>query len=271
MHRIDSDNARPNANGAGKAGYHLNTDLSGVDPTHLDPAALNALQEELCTVIETAEIELEKGTNNQLLAALQVLFASISGNTGKNFHVANGTEETHAVNKGQLGTETVNRENGDITLAIALAAEITAREALTLQIMNKAWPIGSVYENTVNSLNPADASLLGFGTWVATQAGRVSIGYQAGDALFGVVGNEGGVRNHKMTAGNLIQHDHDRNVDGLEESVNVDSSGTVAGSYSPGANYLKLYTKTGKAGLADPDPIPTLPPYHVSYKWVRTA
>ena len=74
-----------------------------------------------------------------------------------------------------------------------------------------------------------------------------------------------------MTLGNLIEHDHNRNVDGLEESVNVDSAGTIAGSYSPGANYLKLYTKTAKTGQASPDPIPTLMPYVVTAKWVRIS
>lgn len=73
MHRIDTPNARPNLFGAGKSGYHNNNDLSGVDPTALDPDALNALQEELCTVIEAANIELEKGTNGQLLAAIRII------------------------------------------------------------------------------------------------------------------------------------------------------------------------------------------------------
>jgi len=78
MHRIDTPNARPDVNGAGKAGYHLNTDMSGVDPTSLDPAALNAIQEEICTVIESQDIELEKGTNNQLLTAIQKMIVDVA-------------------------------------------------------------------------------------------------------------------------------------------------------------------------------------------------
>ncbi|HRH91500.1 MAG TPA: hypothetical protein PLW01_06240 [Agitococcus sp.] len=78
MHRIDTDNARPDANGTGKAGYHLNNDLVGVDPTALDPAALNAIQEEICTVIESQDIELVKGTNNQLLAAIQKMIVDVA-------------------------------------------------------------------------------------------------------------------------------------------------------------------------------------------------
>ncbi|PTQ91283.1 phage baseplate protein [Agitococcus lubricus] len=78
MHRIDTINARPNANGSGKAGYHLNDDLSGVDPTNLDPDALNAIQEEICTVIESQDITLVKGTNNQLLAAIQKMIVNMA-------------------------------------------------------------------------------------------------------------------------------------------------------------------------------------------------
>nr|WP_252714846.1 hypothetical protein [Acinetobacter baumannii] len=37
MKRIDSANARPDVNGAGKAGFHDNSDLSGQDATYLTP------------------------------------------------------------------------------------------------------------------------------------------------------------------------------------------------------------------------------------------
>ncbi len=75
MHRIDTANARPDANGTGKAGYHLNNDLVGADPTNLDPAALNAIQEEICSVIEFVTY-LSKGTNNQLFTAINWMITS---------------------------------------------------------------------------------------------------------------------------------------------------------------------------------------------------
>ena len=39
-----------------------------------------------------------------------------------------------------------------------------------IEVLKKAYPIGSVYINASNSTNPA--SLLGFGTWVVFGAGR---------------------------------------------------------------------------------------------------
>ena len=161
--------------------------------------------------------------------------------------------------------EATARVNADLALSIAIAAEITAREALTLQIMNKVWPLGSVYENEVDMRNPAHADLLGFGTWIPTQYGRFSVGYADTDPQFGGLGWAGGNRNHKMTLANLIEHDHDVE---LPSGGNGSEYGPFASdAYNDGTT---IYT-TQKAGSADPDPIPTLPPYVVSAKWRRTA
>lgn len=153
-------------------------------------------------------------------------------------------------------------KNGDDGEVFQVADATNPKDAVNLDVLSKVWPIGSVYENTISNLNPADPSLLGFGTWVATQAGRFSVGYQSGDALFGTVGNEGGARGHKMTAGNLIAHTHT----GGPGASNGFSAWT-----NPGTNTVPDGGDTGSTGYADPDAIPTLPPYHVSYKWVRTA
>lgn len=52
MKRIDTVNARPDANGAGKAGFHDNADLSGQDATYIDPTWCNHVQEEIAAVVE---------------------------------------------------------------------------------------------------------------------------------------------------------------------------------------------------------------------------
>lgn len=207
MHRIDTPNARPDANGSGKAGYHLNTDISGVDPTNLDPDALNALQEELCTVIESTGIALVKGTNNQLLTAIQKMIVDVA----------------YPVNR-----------------TIEFAADVNP---------NTLWP---------------------WTTWVRFAEGRTTIGYKSGDADFGTIGQTGGSKSHKMIESNLIEHEHDRNSEGILEGIISNVAGAT-GVFDSSGNYLHQYTKTGKAGLADPEPIPTLMPYLVAAKWVRTA
>lgn len=70
MKRIDSINARPNANGAGKTGFHDNADLSGQDATYLTPEWLNVLQEELCNLLEMNGIALNSGVRDQLYQLL---------------------------------------------------------------------------------------------------------------------------------------------------------------------------------------------------------
>ncbi len=70
MKRIDSVNARKNVNGAGKAGFHDNSDLSGQDATYLTPDFLNTIQEELANLLELRGIPLDPEKRRQLFDAL---------------------------------------------------------------------------------------------------------------------------------------------------------------------------------------------------------
>jgi hypothetical protein len=62
-------------------------------------------------------------------------------------------------------------------------------------------PVGSIYMNATNATNPA--TLLGFGTWTAFGAGRVPVGFDAGNALFDAAEETGGSYN-----ATLVSHDH---------------------------------------------------------------
>lgn len=70
MRRIDTATARPNLFGEGKSGFHDNTDLQGQDPTYLSPEFLNAVQEELMTVVETAGLQPSTNHNDLYNAIL---------------------------------------------------------------------------------------------------------------------------------------------------------------------------------------------------------
>lgn len=70
MKRIDSVNARPNVNGAGKNGFHDNNDISGQDATHLTPDWLNHIQEELCNVLELHGVAVNPNARDQLYQLL---------------------------------------------------------------------------------------------------------------------------------------------------------------------------------------------------------
>ena len=70
MDRINSSNARPDVNGAGKKGFHDNADLSGQDATYVTPEWLNVIQEELCNILEKNGHVLNSQSRQQLFDIL---------------------------------------------------------------------------------------------------------------------------------------------------------------------------------------------------------
>jgi hypothetical protein len=72
---------------------------------------------------------------------------------------------------------------GDNDTSIATTAFVQAALAAI-------YPVGSIYTNASVSTNPA--TLLGFGTWTAFGAGRVMVGFDAGNALFDTAEETGG-------------------------------------------------------------------------------
>lgn len=192
--------------------------------------------------------------------------------------------------KQEIENEAVARANTDMALAISIAAEATNRanadnnlqeqiNNLTLSILNKAWPLGSVYENAVDGRNPAHEDLLGFGTWIPYAEGRTTIGVLDGDDDFGVIEDVGGAKGHTLSTNNLPEFNlklkyYTTDVDsGSDSNQNIDiplnySSSPPAGAIGGGATG---FINTSSIGQTTPDPIPTLMPYVVSAKWRRTA
>ncbi len=80
MHRIDTDTAQADKFGAGKNGFTGGNPQTGRLPTALDEDFFDAVQEELCSVIEGAGIAPVKGSNGQVLAALKALLQPLNDN-----------------------------------------------------------------------------------------------------------------------------------------------------------------------------------------------
>lgn len=74
MHRIDTSTAQKDKFGQGKNGFTDGDPSTGRQSTDLDADMFDALQEEVCAVIEAANITLKKGELSQLLTALKALF-----------------------------------------------------------------------------------------------------------------------------------------------------------------------------------------------------
>ena len=75
-----------------------------------------------------------------------------------------------------------------------------------VEVLKKAYPIGSVYINASNATNPA--SLLGFGTWSAFGAGRTLVGIDSGDTDFDTVEETGGAKTHTLSVAEMPSHTH---------------------------------------------------------------
>ncbi|EBR1540417.1 tail fiber protein [Salmonella enterica] len=75
MHRIDTPTAQKDKFGQGKNGFTNGDPATGRRATDLNSDMWDAVQEEVCTVIEAAGIQLSKGEHTQLHAAIDRLIA----------------------------------------------------------------------------------------------------------------------------------------------------------------------------------------------------
>lgn len=186
-------------------------------------------------------------------------------------HAAGGIKITSSgqtidVNNGyieNLNMRTVP-ENKDAANVEFVRSEISS--VLFSAFLDKAYPIGTIYSNRTNQNDPGTSNgpfgANYFGTWAAFAEGRFTVGYTNGDPDFAVLGQIGGKKGHKMTMNNLIEHNHT-----VASSAGI---GTSTGSGDTVQQQSGTMT-TSNTGSADPDAIPTLPPYIVVMKWVRTA
>ena len=132
-----------------------------------------------------------------------------------------------------------------------------------IEVLKKAYPIGSVYINASNATNPA--SLLGFGTWVAFGAGKVMVGLDAGDTSFDTAGETGGEKTHTLTVAEMPSHSHTKTVIPKDNVWAAPNEGWNY-SYTSGTTYQHSTDATGGGGSHN-----NLQPYIVVYFWKRTA
>lgn len=174
--------------------------------------------------------------------------ANLNGSASEKFSVATATADSHAVNLLQMNN--------------AIATATVSNQA----IVNLVYPVSSIIEFQ-DGTNPN--TLWPWTTWTVYGEGRVTVAQKAGDFPF--LTAIGGGKEITLTMAHIPEHDHDRNTNGNMENVHDSTGNGVAGDYSGTNGYIRNYTKTGKAGQASPTPVPTMPPYIVVKRWVRTA
>ena len=125
-------------------------------------------------------------------------------------------------------------------------------------VLEKVYPVGSIYINATNSTNPA--TLLGFGTWVAFGAGKVIVGLDSSDTDFDTAEETGGAKTHTLTTSEIPSHTHS-----LSTSDNPGGTGAI--EVAGGAPTSTQTTQaTGGGGAHN-----NLQPYIVAYMWKRTV
>lgn len=138
------------------------------------------------------------------------------------------------------GAATFNQTiNGSVS---GNAATASLAAAVTQAVLDKIYPVGSVYTNAANSTNPA--TLLGFGTWVAFGAGRVPVGFDGSDALFNAAEKTGGSKDavlvsHTHTASTSAAGAHNHTV-----SLPLQDNSSNAYQNGPQQRYVRLETNT---------------------------
>lgn len=160
------------------------------------------------------------------------------------------------------------------TTAYADAAITAAKAAL--------FPVGSIYINATNSTNPG--TLLGFGTWTAFGAGRVPVGFDAGNALFDTAEETGG-----SADAITVSHTHTATVTDpghLHTYTNPQSPSGGTSSYQNGPqgytwraeNIASGNTSTATTGISVSNSTTgssgtnaNYQPYITVYMWKRTA
>ncbi len=170
------------------------------------------------------------------------------------------------------GTVAVTQSSGSNTTTIATTAFVQAAIALL-------YPVGSIYTNASVSTNPA--TLLGFGTWTAFAAGRVMVGFDAGNALFDTAEETGG-----SADAITVSHTHTATVSETPHSHTYDDVGRTAfafGSTSgPDFNSTQTATSTTTATASTGITVSNsttgssgtnanYQPYITVYIWKRTA
>jgi hypothetical protein len=164
-------------------------------------------------------------------------------------------------------TETQTLTNKTLSTGSVIDANVNV-----IEVLKKAYPIGSVYINASNSTNPA--SLLGFGTWVAFGAGKVMVGLDAGDTSFDTLGETGGEKSHTLTVSEIPSHQHNVTQNFTTYATTGSTIPRIGGTIdisSVGAAYSNVDRTVTSSATGGGGAHNNLQPYIVVYFWKRTA
>ncbi|MBT9432238.1 hypothetical protein JZM24_09090 [Candidatus Sodalis endolongispinus] len=156
MHRIDTSTAQKDKFGQGKNGFTNGDPTTGTPSTKLNSDICDALQEEVCTVIERAGIRLNKSHHDQLYQAVKKL-SEAEANKAKNALIDGSPIDLNTLSKlskalgnDQKFTETVTQQLSQKLAKSENGADIPDKTlflknlGLIETVINTLYPIGIV-------------------------------------------------------------------------------------------------------------------------------
>jgi hypothetical protein len=160
-------------------------------------------------------------------------------------------------------TETLGTNNTQLATTAFVQAAIEAQH-----------PVGSLYFNATNATNPG--TLLGFGTWTAFGAGRVPVGFDAGNVLFDTAEETGGSADATLpTHTHAITDPTHFHAQG-GTALNIASGNYVQGGPATQVPYNTTNTAAASTGITvnnagTSGTNANYQPYITVYMWKRTA
>ena len=144
-------------------------------------------------------------------------------------------------------------------------------------LLEAVYPVGSLYINATDSSNPN--TLFGFGTWVAFGAGRVPVGFDAGNSLFDSAEETGGSANaivvshtHTGTTDSAGAHSHTYSRGSISATMAIGVANTVLTVVTDNTSTAGAHTHsftTDSSGSSGTNA--NYQPYITVYMWKRTA
>lgn len=153
-------------------------------------------------------------------------------------------------------------------------------EQIRKWLLDRFYPVGTVFITSSYSTAATVASALGGGTWAQEASGRTIMGYNSGDGDFNSNGKTAGTKththstgDHTLTVAEMPSHTHTVEQFTTTLGPSLMGQGSVA-SWAMDTVENKTSSSTGGGGAhnhGNTGSTNGMPPYVVRYIWRRTA
>ena len=214
----------------------------------------------------------DSGTGDLKLKASIVEVQNTDATVGAKFTGDGSVELNH---NGSKKLETTS-SGATVTGDLSVSGSITAGG---MNIVQNAYPVGSIYMNATSATNPN--TLLGFGTWVRFGEGRMVISQHSSNSRWDSAEETGGSETITLTTSQIPSHSHftSSSGNGFPNTVQANGALTVTSNSNGGAGNND-YNFFGVSGQANQSPTSNtggggshdnMPPFITVYMWKRTA